>query len=1040
MRNLTPLLTVTSLLFTAPGHTAALLCDFETQADVTPLRWASQGQSKMERGTAFATTGEAALRFTSPAWKKGMPEWPAFELRPPVRDWTGYDRLVVDITNPNEERYHFALFVSDGKVPIRQGLSYTFKLPERGYLRFVIPLTTFPKTVNRADIALLHFFTQRPGTDLVLHLDNLTLLKAGESLPEPGPAFVQQLVALKVDHLAAVEKVLAKARDTAAGAGAGTQLDVLARRLGEVRAELGSPAITLAQLDALTGELSGLPQRAERLNSIARFQKACAELGQPAGNMLVGIATSMEKILPRDTVFDVKPARELEVSLARNEKESFQVLVLPAAADLRKVSVSVTDLKSSAGEVFKRGQVNCDVMGYVETKARPPYGTSHIGWWPDPILNFLGPVDVKAGDLQSFWIRVRTPRDQAPGVYRGSLAVSAEGVVPQTFPLTVRVRSFTLPTHSPLPVAITFGPHDYPADEKQPLQGEYRNSSEYPVNAWKQHKLAWADMLADYYINYDSLYRHGPPDFDVVKHLHDRGQLVAFNLGIFDAASRGGAAASNTQAGLRTAYDQARALGILDHAYIYGFDECKPEMFPLLEKTAQALRREFPDALLMTTSYDHSYGMDTVAKTMDAWCPLTPSFKPDQAARARAAGKWVWWYICCGPHHPHANMFIEYPAIEGRLLMGAMTAKQRPDGFLYYQISIWNSRKPITGGPFTDWDPRSWTTYHGDGSWTCVGPGGTPLPTIRLENFRDGLEDYAYAVILEAIIRRREANSASLSADGKEWLTEAKAALLPPEALVKSMTDYSREPEKLYAWRNRLGDLIDRSGMADVNPWGLNFGARGFAEGGGDHAATQAIRLFTEQRPDGEFPGWKSFHETPGTRTAEVWKLQPDGALVCKGQPRGYLYTEREYTDFTLQFEWRYPSGTTNSNGGALVRMTGEHAIWPKCLEFQLNQNQAGDFWAIRGYEFTGPAEQMKVMTNASFGILRHVKRQADVEKPAGEWNRFEGSVDGSTVVQKVNGVEVNRATGCDVMPGKILLTSEGQEIHFRNLRLIPKR
>jgi hypothetical protein len=156
-----------------------------------------------------------------------------------------------------------------------------------------------------------------------------------------------------------------------------------------------------------------------------------------------------------------------------------------------------------------------------------------------------------------------------------------------------------------------------------------------------------------------------------------------------------------------------------------------------------------------------------------------------------------------------------------------MTAKQRPDGFLYYQISIWNSRQPITSGPFTDWDPRSWTTYHGDGSWTCVGPDGTPLPTIRLENFRDGLDDYAYAVILEEIIRQREAKLASLSAPEKEWLAEAKAALPVPETLVKTMTAYSREPAMLYAWRNRIGDLIDRSGMTEVNPWGKDFGVRG---------------------------------------------------------------------------------------------------------------------------------------------------------------------------------------------------------------------
>jgi hypothetical protein len=82
----------------------------------------------------------------------------------------------------------------------------------------------------------------------------------------------------------------------------------------------------------------------------------------------------------------------------------------------------------------------------------------------------------------------------------------------------------------------------------------------------------------------------------------------------------------------------------------------------------------------------------------------------------------------------------------------------------------------------------------------------------------------------------------------------------------------------------------------------------------------------------------------------------------------------------------------------------------------------------------------MQVMTNASFGVLRHLKRQGDREKPIGEWNQFEGLVDGGTVIQKVNGVEVNRATGCEVVPGRILFTAEGQEIHFRKVRLAPRR
>ncbi len=259
-------------------------------------------------------------------------------------------------------------------------------------------------------------------------------------------------------------------------------------------------------------------------------------------------------------------------------------------------------------------------------------------------------------------------------------------------------------------------------------------------------------------------------------------------------------------------------MGILDHAYIYGCDEAKPGLFPGVQRAAAILKEEFPNVTVMTTTYDHSYGLASAIKSVDAWCPLTPRFDPVKAAKARAAGKQVWWYICCGPRHPYANMFVEYPAIEGRLLMGAMAAKYRPDGFLYYQISIWNSQKPIASGPFTDWNPRSWTTFHGDGSWTCVGPDGTPLATIRLENFRDGLEDYAYARILEATVAKVAANP-RLRAEKAKWLAEAKTLLAVPGAVVKSMKEYTRDPVVLYGYRNHLAKAIVTAGVEPGHPW-----------------------------------------------------------------------------------------------------------------------------------------------------------------------------------------------------------------------------
>ena len=91
--------------------------------------------------------------------------------------------------------------------------------------------------------------------------------------------------------------------------------------------------------------------------------------------------------------------------------------------------------------------------------------------------------------------------------------------------------------------------------------------------------------------------------------------------------------------------------------------------------------------------------------------------------------------------------------------------------------------------------------HNGEGCWTCVGEGGRPLPTIRLENFRDGLEDLAYAKLLEERLRRRHSED--------EWTRAAKRLLAVPETVVKSLTDYSDDPRTVYAWRDEMADMLE---------------------------------------------------------------------------------------------------------------------------------------------------------------------------------------------------------------------------------------
>jgi len=196
--------------------------------------------------------------------------------------------------------------------------------------------------------------------------------------------------------------------------------------------------------------------------------------------------------------------------------------------------------------------------------------------------------------------------------------------------------------------------------------------------------------------------------------------------------------------------------------------------------------------------------------------------------------------------------------------------------------------------------------------------------------------------------------------------------------------------------------------------------------------------LLISQRPDGELLGFGSFHEQPDTKTKDVWTLNGHGVLACRGEPKGYIYTQKDYTSFRLTLQWRWPTGSEPGSGGVLVRMTGEHKIWPKCLEAQINAPDAGDFWGLDGYRFAGPDDRRTELTHPQFGKLTNLKKTANAERPAGEWNDYEIVVDGDVVTLTINGQQVNRAEGCDVTAGKICLTSEGNPIEFRNLRITP--
>ncbi|MHC4242066.1 MAG: 3-keto-disaccharide hydrolase, partial [Planctomycetota bacterium] len=181
--------------------------------------------------------------------------------------------------------------------------------------------------------------------------------------------------------------------------------------------------------------------------------------------------------------------------------------------------------------------------------------------------------------------------------------------------------------------------------------------------------------------------------------------------------------------------------------------------------------------------------------------------------------------------------------------------------------------------------------------------------------------------------------------------------------------------------------------------------------------ANETIDLFNGEN----FDGWYMYKE-------DAWKVR-GGKIYCSGKPTGFLRTKKEYSDFKLTFEWKWPKEPGNS--GVLLHMSDQDKVWPLCVEAQLMNNRAGDLIGM-GCKFN----ENKAKKD---GPISYTPRMNDSnEKEPGDWNSYEIVCDDDTVELKINGQYQNKATGVSIRKGYIGFQSEGVPIMFRNIKLTP--
>lgn len=414
--------------------------------------------------------------------------------------------------------------------------------------------------------------------------------------------------------------------------------------------------------------------------------------------------------------------RAIDLQLARREYEAVQI-ALRFEADTDDLHVDFTDAPDNL-------EWQWFLVGYTQTgKARQP--------------DMLLPVDraiAPAGVNCILYIQARAPADAKADDYQGSLAVKRGDALLFNVPISATVFDFTLP-EGPGNCRTSFALQEA---RKAWADGEFRK---------------YADLMLDYRVNPDNIYRLKPPDVADLEYYYSRGM----NLFTVRKVARNWDISP-----LERFFDELKqspnGKAIRDCAVVYGYDEKGKEHWDAMRDCFAELARKLPDIERITTAHVYmdwqdpvavyrQYHIDAVAAWMHPGYPDYYQYADQQ--KLEAAGYELWCY--------NINFQTHYPLIQPRVLWWMMY-EQKVGAWPYYCVNGWAKDSPphqLTGSPLIDYAPRA----NGQGELIYQGEDG-PIGSLRMANIRDGIEDYEYLVLLA---KREGMDAAREAAQAVAW-------------------------------------------------------------------------------------------------------------------------------------------------------------------------------------------------------------------------------------------------------------------------------
>lgn len=438
-------------------------------------------------------------------------------------------------------------------------------------------------------------------------------------------------------------------------------------------------------------------------------------------------------------------------------------------------------------------QSYCDVIFNPNCADHPEY-IRMPGFYPDPLIPFRNPYDevhgpvgapfdVTPGSLQVVFADVQVPAGIPAGTYSGTFTITHAGGSLAALPVSLVVYDVDLPATRSISTAFNFSVSELAnfhggADggDQATRDRIFRN---YDLEVHK-HRIDFSRTGPRISFQFDADGHLLPPDYTAYDAYWtprvdgtwypDGAGVLRWDLGMLKPGSGlSGWTDAQLAEVAQNLGGHLRDKGFLEHVYMYGTDE------PWLPNKTGAYAQIAADVVRLHAATDLFNGkvmttgpwVPELDTSIDIWSPVTAMYghnfwpegmwpEPEKYRELRAAGRELWFYVCNANYPPLMGYDVDTPyGHEPRLLKwGAWY--EGATGFLYWRMTYWMQPDPWNVladvpefGAILARNGDGILVYPGDHNGTLGveppppwAPMDGPLPSLRLKQIRDGLEDW----------------------------------------------------------------------------------------------------------------------------------------------------------------------------------------------------------------------------------------------------------------------------------------------------------